>query len=217
MRIIDGYFYFLSDSFFDKFPDKYLKQEHDTTKRPHYAAFQDEKTSLYWLVPCSSRVEKYERIIQDRKTKNKATDGIKIIKVRDNKRVLLFQDMFPSTEIYVKEPYIRAGLPVHIGNQKIVSELKKNAKMVSQKLLKGIKFTPTQPNIAQIEKAMLEELRKIKNEASTETRNQNKQTPAPGQKSIYQRISEIEAQAANNGQPSKPPHMANKKENESTL
>ena len=44
-----------------------------------------------------------------------------------------------------------------------------------------------------------------------------RQAEYSGQKSIYQRISEIEAQAANNGQPSKPPHMANKKENEPTL
>ena len=39
----------------------------------------------------------------------------------------------------------------------------------------------------------------------------------PSKKSIYQRISEIETQAANNGQPSKPPHTASKKENEPIL
>ncbi len=45
MDIIKGYFYFLKDEFFAKMNDPYLKINYETSKRPHYFAFVDEKTA----------------------------------------------------------------------------------------------------------------------------------------------------------------------------
>lgn len=67
MEIIAGNIYFVRDSFFQKVADPYLKINYDTTKRPHYFAFQDTETSLYWLVPCSSKIEKFERILEQKR------------------------------------------------------------------------------------------------------------------------------------------------------
>lgn len=160
MTIKDGTLYFISDCFFEKVRDDYLKMDYDKTKRPHYLAFQDERTLLYWLVPCSSRIEKYERIIAEKQSRRKPTDGIKIIRIRDQKSVLLFQDMFPATAEYVLEPYMKSGMPVYIESQKVVAELKRTAKEIRNKLRIGIRFTPTQPDVIRIEQLMLEELQR---------------------------------------------------------
>ena len=63
MEIITGSLYFVSDDFFAKVQGPYLKINYEHTKRPHYFAFKDDHTNLYWLVPCSSKTEKFERLI----------------------------------------------------------------------------------------------------------------------------------------------------------
>ncbi len=87
-----GSLYFVSNDFFTKVQDPYLKINYESTKRPHYFALYDSGTSLYWLVPCSSKVEKFERLIQKKKEQHKPTDTIKIVKIFDRETVLLFQD-----------------------------------------------------------------------------------------------------------------------------
>jgi len=158
MKLITGSVYFVSDSFFEKINDPFLKINYDTTKRPHYFSFQDTVTSLYWLVPCSARIDKYEKIIRKKREQNKPTDTIKIIKIQDQKTALLFQDMFPVTAAYIKEPYIRGGQPYYIADPKIVLELEKTAKKVITLLRRGVRFTPTQPDANRIERLMIEEL-----------------------------------------------------------
>ncbi|MCM1104099.1 MAG: hypothetical protein NC409_08315 [Clostridium sp.] len=120
MEILTGNLYFVSDSFFTKIQDPYLKVNYENTKRPHYFAFKDSKTGLYWL--------------------------------------LLFQDMFPITAEYIDGQYMKGGQPVRIANPKLIQELEKTAKKVINLLHRGVRFTPTQPDIIKIEKIMLAEL-----------------------------------------------------------
>lgn len=157
MKISSGNLYFVSDQFFQKIQDPYLKINYETTKRPHYFAITDHETGLYWLVPCSSKIEKFERIIQNKQTHHKPTDTIKIVKIFDKKTVLLFQDMFPVTENYIDSPYIKGGQPVRISNPDIIRELEKTARKIIKLLRLGIRFTPTQPDSIRIEKILLEE------------------------------------------------------------
>lgn len=158
MEIVSGHFYFISNEFFQTVQDPYLKVNYTSTKRPHYFAFYDENTSLYWLVPCSSKVEKFERLIKQKQEQHKPTDTIKIIKLFGKKTVLLFQDMFPITLHYISEPYIKGGQVVRIADPKLVLSLEKNARKIINLLRKGIRFTPTQPDVIRIEALMLEEL-----------------------------------------------------------
>ena len=158
MKIAAGNIYFVSDDFFKKVNDPFLKINYETTKRPHYFAFFDTATTLYWLVPCSSKVEKYERIIKSKQERQKPIDSIKIVIIQDVKTALLFQDMFPITGDYIKEPYIRGNEPVHIADPKVITELEKTAKKVIRMLRHGIRFTPTQPDAIRIERLMLEQL-----------------------------------------------------------
>ena len=158
VEIISGQLYFVSDDFFTKIDDPYLKINLGETKRPHYFAVQDPVTALFWFVPCSSRVEKYEGIIHSRERRGKPTDGIRIVSIQDKKAVLLFQDMFPIATHYIEAPYIRGGQIVRIADPKVIQDLEKNAKKVIALLRHGIKFTPTQPNALRIESLMLEEI-----------------------------------------------------------
>ncbi len=158
MMISQGSVYFILDSFFEKVDDPYLKINYETTKRPHYFAMQDTATSLYWLIPCSTKVDKFEDIIKKKQKQGKPTDSIKIMRIQNKQIALLFQDMFPIIADYIKEPYIRAGQPFCISDPKIISELQKTAKNIIKLLRIGIKFTPTQPDAMKIERLMLAEL-----------------------------------------------------------
>jgi predicted acetyltransferase len=158
MEIKSGYLYFIDDAFFVKVNDPFLKINYSDTSRPHYVTFLDEKTSLFWLIPCSSKIEKYKKIIEAKQANKKPTDSIKIITIQDMKCVLLFQDMFPINKNYIKEQYIRGGQAVFISNPNLVRELEKTAKKIINLLRRGIRFTPTQPNIIFIENMMKNEL-----------------------------------------------------------
>lgn len=158
MEIVTGSLYFVSDDFFAKIQDHYLKVNYEDTKRPHYFAFRDNKTGLYWLVPCSSKIEKFERLVMKKQEQHKPTDAIKIVKVFGRKTVLLFQDMFPVNAGYIDGQYIKGGQSVRIADPKLIQKLEKKAKKIINLLHRGVRFTPTQPDIMKIEKIMLEEL-----------------------------------------------------------
>ena len=165
MEMQTGRLYFVSDAFFQKINDPYLKINYETTKRPHYFALYDSRTELYWLVPCSSKVEKFERLIQRKKERHKPADTIQIVKIFDRKTALLFQDMFPVLEQYIDGAYIKGGQPVKIADPKIIQELEKTARKTIAMLRRGVHFTPTQPDAIRIEKMMLEERRQTIKEA----------------------------------------------------
>ena len=156
MEILTGNLYFVSDDFFELIKDSFLKTNYEHTKRPHFFAYKDEGTNLYWLVPCSSRVDKYERLLERKKERHKPTDSIRIIKIFDVKTVLLFQDMFPITKDYIDSPYIKGGQAVRVTDPKIMIELEKTAKKIVSLLRKGIRFTPTQPDVLKIERIMMD-------------------------------------------------------------
>ena len=63
MEILTGNFYFVSDSFFDKIKDPFLKMNYETTKRPHYFAF---KYILNQYIRCGKPVKIInQKIISD--------------------------------------------------------------------------------------------------------------------------------------------------------
>lgn len=159
MEIVTGCLYFVSDRFFAKVRDPYLKINYEETKRPHYFALQDLQTGLYWLVPCSSKVEKFERLIERKRNQHKPTDAIRIVKIFDRKTVLLFQDMFPVLASYIDGQYLKGGQPVKIADPRLIQDLEKNARKVIHLLHRGVRFTPTQPDAVRIEALMLAELK----------------------------------------------------------
>lgn len=152
---IQGYVYFIKDEFFELVQDPYLMQNKSTTKRPHYYAVKDRKTSLYWMIPCSSKIDKYRRIIEKQKLRGHAVTTIKIEKIAGRTSALLLQNMFPISEKYI-EPYLRDGRPVRIGNPDSIQRLERAANQVVGMIRAGIQFTRCQPDAMRIERIMLE-------------------------------------------------------------
>lgn len=158
MDINQGNFYFISDDFFKKINDPFLKQNYSETKRPHFFAFKDEKTNLFWMVPCSSKIEKFEKILENKKKFNKPTDSIKIVTIQKKKTALLFQDMFPVIEKYIESPYIVLKAPFYISNRNTLEDVIVSSKKIKKLINMNIKLTPTSPDVFRIKKIMLEEL-----------------------------------------------------------
>lgn len=66
----EGYVYHIKDEYFEKVNDDMLMQNKENgTYRPTFYCLKDEKTSLLWMVPLSSRVDKF-RAIHDKQAKN---------------------------------------------------------------------------------------------------------------------------------------------------
>ncbi len=152
-----GKLYFIKDEFFDFVNDKNLKMNYETTKRPYLFAFRDPQTKLLWVVPCSTKVEKYEKIIEKRKKRNKRTDYLKIISIFGKKQALVFQDMFPISEKYIAHPYYKKKQHVGIYDPKKIKEIEKNARKITRLLQNGVLSAPNLPNIDKIKNLMLSE------------------------------------------------------------
>ena len=67
----------------------------------------------------------------------------------------LIQDMFPITEEYIEREYTLAGNHLMLTSEHAAREIEQKAKKVMGMLKRGIKFTPTQPDVI----AILEKLR----------------------------------------------------------
>lgn len=159
-NIVNGRLYFIKDEFFDAVGDSYLKMNKENTKRPHYYAFEDALSGLLWVIPCSSQIDKYKKIIESKEKRGKKHDHIQIIKVAGIEQAFLFQDMFPIIEKYIEHPYIKQNAFMEIRDPRKVAAIEKNAREIIRLIRHGIQFTPTQPDTIRIEKIMIEELKK---------------------------------------------------------
>ena len=149
-------FYFIKNEFYEIVKDSNLKDNKDQN-RPFYYCFceEDEKRHIYWMIPLSSRILKYKRILEIRKSLNKPLDGIYICELPNNKEsVFLIQDMFPITEKYIDREYTLNGNHLILSKNEFVLAIDSKAKTVKSLIEKGIKLTPTSPNI----KSILEKL-----------------------------------------------------------
>lgn len=147
-------FYVIKDKFFEDMGDPYLKGN-KTGNRPHYYCFEDSVANLYWMIPLSSQVEKYKRIMLKKQEENKPCDILHIAKLDNGKEsVFLIQDMFPITELYIEREYTIAGNHFMVTSEHVVKEIDKKARKVMGMLKRGVRFTPTQPDIMKILKKL---------------------------------------------------------------
>lgn len=145
--MIERGFYIVKDEFFKDMNDPYLKGNKEAN-RPHYYCFKDEGTGLYWMIPLSSKIEKYKKIMRKKIASGKPCDILHIIKLdNDKESVFLIQDMFPITEEYIERTYTIGNNHLTVTSEHSALEIEKKAKKVMNLLKKGVKFTPTQPDI----------------------------------------------------------------------
>ena len=148
-------FYIIMDKFFEDMSDPYLKGN-KAGNRPHYYCFEDTSTEIYWMIPLSSQIDKYKRIVEERENVGKPCDIIHIVKLDDSKQsAFLIQDMFPITDEYIEREYTIAGNHLMLTSEHTAKEIEQKAKKVMGMLKRGVKFMPTQPNVI----AILEKLK----------------------------------------------------------
>ena len=140
-------FYIIKDSFFDDMNEPYLKGNKEGN-RPHYYCFEDSVMGLYWMIPLSSRIDKYKKIMDNKKKAGKPCDIIHIVKLDDDREsAFLIQDMFPITEEYIEREYTIAGNHLMLTSEHTVKTIEQKARKVMGMLKRGVKFTPTQPDV----------------------------------------------------------------------
>ena len=148
-------FYIIKDKFFEDMQEPFLKGNKNSN-RPHYYCVKDEADGVYWMIPLSSKTEKYKKIIFGLKKANKSYDGLHILRLATGREsVFLIQDIFPVTEQYIEREYTVSGIPFALAKEKEIRVLESKALTVINMLRQGIKFTPTQPNVL----AILEKLK----------------------------------------------------------
>lgn len=111
-----GTFFFIADDFFTKHdPEGHLmKNKEGGHNRPCFYAFPDKKDeNIFWCVPISSKIEKFEKIVQNKISKQVAKgyklpkcNTIRFGEVLGQKRAFLIQNMFPVTAAYISTIYI---------------------------------------------------------------------------------------------------------------
>ena len=79
--MLTGHFYYIRDEYFRDFQDEKLMSNKEISQgqahdRPCFYAFEDKKTGLFWLIPISSQVEKYEAIYDKKVAKYKRCDTL---------------------------------------------------------------------------------------------------------------------------------------------
>ncbi len=155
MKIETGYLYHIKDIFFDVVNDENLMTNHERgKKRPTYFTIKDK--DILWFIPISSKVEKYEKIIEKKIEKFGFCNTIMIETFLGRKHAILFQNAFPTLEKYIDHVHMVDGVPAKVPEtlEKAILENFKNLMKLKDR---GINLFF--PDIDKIKEIMLDELK----------------------------------------------------------
>ena len=103
------------------------------------------------MIPLSSRIDKFRKIIEKKEQLGKHCDILYIVKLDDSREsVFLIQDMFPITEEYIEREYTIAGNHLMLTSEHTAKVIEQKARKVLGMLKRGVKFMPTQPDVLSI-------------------------------------------------------------------
>lgn len=80
--------------------------------RPTYFTIKDKDT--LWFIPLSSKVAKYQPIIDKKIKKYGDCRSIMISEIANKKSVILLQNAFPTLEKYIDHPHVVNGKPLKV-------------------------------------------------------------------------------------------------------
>ena len=154
-------FCFLSDEYYERFPNHGLMKNKEDGEgiihgRPCFFAFKDIKNKdIFWLVPISSKYNKYKPIYDKNMRDYGRCSFIRFGKVLGKEAAFLIQNICPVTEKYIKEIYVdKNNNPIFIDNR-IAQDVIYNSKQTLAKAAKGAKLVFTK--IDEIKSALLAE------------------------------------------------------------
>ena len=154
MKVQTGYIYHIKDKFFDKINDKGLMINHENGhSRPTYFTIKDK--DILWFIPLSSKVSKYQDIIDKKVKKYGSCKSIMISEIASEKTVILLQNAFPTLEKYIDHPHMVDSKPLKVIDT-LKDEILSNFKylIALKKEGRNLFFT----DIDKIKKQMLDEL-----------------------------------------------------------
>lgn len=155
MEIKTGYLYHIKDEFFDIIDDKNLMTNHERgKKRPTYFTIKDK--DILWFIPLSSKVDKYTKIVENKKEKYGFCNTILIEEVFDEKAVILLQNAFPTLEKYIDHVHTIDGKPAKVP-EKLGEIILYNFKNLMKLKKRGINVFFA--DIDKIKEKMLEEIK----------------------------------------------------------
>ncbi len=122
--------------------------------RPCFYAFQDKSTGLYWMIPFSSNVNKFEDIYNKKVAKFGKCDTILFGEILGHKKAFLIQNMCPIIPKYIKNEYLDAktSSPVRVDGR-FEAQLISKANKVLALQRRGFKLIF--PEVLDIEKELL--------------------------------------------------------------
>ena len=151
-----GYVYHIKDLYFEVAKDDKLMRNHEGgSYRPTYFCLKDEKTGLLWVVPMSSRVEKYQAIVDKDIERHGKCLKIYIGEYANRQNAFLFQNMFPILSKYISHIHKIQQNPVPV-NGRLQTLLDRNFREVLRLHKRGAKVVF--PDISRLEKLMMDEL-----------------------------------------------------------
>ena len=114
MIIQQGYFYHISDSYFALVNESTLMSNYENGGyRPHYLAIQDaSNANIFWMVPVSSRYEKFKGIYDNQVKRYKRCTKIVLGKCGGKDAAFLIQNAFPVTADYFDHIHTSQGQPL---------------------------------------------------------------------------------------------------------
>lgn len=165
MEFKEGYVYHINDDYFSKVQDgKLMQNKENGTYRPTFLCIQDQKTvGLLWVVPMSTRIEKFQAIHDKQRAKYGKCLTIVIGEFDGKVAAFLLQNMFPITEKYLDHIHTRNGNPVPVKHS-ISKKVRSNMQQLRQLIDKGKKVVF--PDIKRLEQIMISELYLEKQELS---------------------------------------------------
>ena len=118
MDIQSGYYYHIKDSFFNEVQDNSLMaNKEDGNYRPHFLAVQDYRNpDIYWMVPVSSKFEKYKSIYARQVSRYKKCTKIVLGKCDGWDAAFLIQNAFPAIADYFDHIHTSKGSPLSLHN-----------------------------------------------------------------------------------------------------
>ena len=122
-------------------------------QRPTYFVVRDGQ--ILWFIPLSTKVEKYQMIIEQKIKKYGNCKTIMIEKLIDRDSVILIQNAFPTLEKYIDHIHTIDGIPIKV-REEVEKKIVANLNYMFSMKKKGINLFFS--DVDKIKEKMLDEL-----------------------------------------------------------
>lgn len=125
MDVKENGLYILSDSYFQRYNTGRM-MDNKSENRPHFFAL--ELDGILWMIPISSKTQKYRALIQKSEAAGKKPLFYHMGTIAGRECAFLIGDMIPVTPPYILRPYTVSGTPYIIRDERLLRQLKSKAK-----------------------------------------------------------------------------------------